>query len=61
MTNDIIEFLNLAGAAAQPLIVISIVCLVRSWNKFDTSIKLLSQSVSDLAKRLDKMEDKLNR
>ncbi len=61
MTNDIIEFMNIMGSAAQPLIVISIVLLVKSWNKFDTSIKLLSQAVSDLTKRLDKLEDKIDK
>ena len=61
MTNQIIEFMSLMGSAAQPLIVIAIVLLVRSWNKFDKSIDLLSQAVSELTKRLDKLEDRMNK
>lgn len=61
MTNEIIELMTLMGSAAQPLIVIAIILLVRSWNKFDKSIDLLSQAVSELTKRLDKLEDRMNK
>lgn len=53
------EIAGSLGAIMQPLIVFAIFKLVSAWARFDKSISLLSKSVEDLTKRIDRMETKI--
>ena len=57
MNYEVMMLLETIGAAAQPVMALALFGLIRAWSKFDKSIELLSQSVKDLSKRLERIEN----
>ena len=54
---EVITILETIGSAAQPVIAFAIWQLCKQWSKFDKSITLLSHSVEDLGKRIERIEN----
>lgn len=57
MFDDIVKLLQAFGTASLPFLVGALFYLGKSMCKFDKSITILANSVEDLTKRLERLEE----